>query len=544
VIIAMSRPWRNPATGVLYFRGRLPADLKGTVAGQTVTVDVAGEPSTVKLAPIFKVSLRTKDAGQARLRHASVQAQLEQRWAVARTGAVSLSHQDIHALAGIWYRDLVATNEAEPGEAETWSIYQDLLGEGLVYFDPDGDGVEREPYDPQEGARTLSRYFNLDAFLEAQGLNVDEPSRTKLTGKIAAALVLGAETLKRRADGDYGADKTAKRFPVWRPERTRPASDSTTLTSLFEGWAKESNSARSTVDQWRSYVARFIEYLGCDDALSVQRRDVVRWKQHLAELGNSPKTINDSKLAALKAAFRWGVDNDLVPANPAAGVSVRHRKRAGEKMLGFEKGEAAIILRAAAQARDPVHRWVPLLCAQSGARVAEVCQLRREDVRSEDGIPYVHFRPEAGGLKNPTSERKVPLHPHVIEAGFVSFAENSGPGPLFYDPKRPRRGGKRPPPKIVAKHVARWVHTLGIEVGRRHRKDPNHAWRHLFRTLARDAGIAESVMDSIQGHAAATVGQNYGETLLSTAARAIARIPLPGIWEPAGRRILSPEQSA
>ena len=81
VIIIMSRPWRNPATGVLYYRSRLPADLKDAVVGEKVTVDVAGEPSTVKLVPIFKVSLRTKDATEARLRHASVQAQLEQRWA-------------------------------------------------------------------------------------------------------------------------------------------------------------------------------------------------------------------------------------------------------------------------------------------------------------------------------------------------------------------------------------------------------------------------------------------------------------------------------
>ena len=534
MIIAMSRPWRNPATGVLYYRSRLPADVKDAVAGQRVTVDVAGESSTVRLAPIVKVSLRTKDNAAARLRHASVQAQIEQRWAAARTGAVSLSHQDIHALAGIWYRDLVATNESEPGEAETWSIYQDLLGEGLAYFDPEGDGVEREPYDPQEGTRVLSRYFNLDAFLEAQGLNLDETCRTRLTGKVATALVLGAETLKRRADGDYGADETAKRFPVWRPERTRPASDSVTVTSLFEGWAKESNSAPATVDQWRSYVARFIEYLGRDDALSVQRRDVVSWKQHLVELGNSPKTINDSKLAALKAAFRWGVDNDLVPANPATGISVRQRKRAGEKMLGFERGEAAIILKAAAQARDPVHRWVPLLCAQSGARVSEVCQLRVEDIGSEHGVQYMFFRPEAGGIKTPAGERRVPLHPHVLEAGFLAFVKSRGCGPLFYDPKRRRPEAKKPQPKIVAKHVARWVHGLGIEVGRRHRKDPNHGWRHVHTTLLRDLGVSDSVIDAIQGRAAASVGHGYGETLLRTAARATARIPLPGVWEPSG----------
>ena len=533
MIIPMSRPWCHPVTGVWYFRGRVPSDLTKAVAGQRISVEVAGETSAVKLAPIIKVSLRTKDKTQAQLRHASVQAQIHQRWAAAREGAVSLTARDIEALAGDWYRDLVGTNQDEPGDADNWSIFQELLGEGLAYLDPESDGIEREPYDPKQGVRILSRQFSLDHFLAARGLNLDEPTRTKLSVRVAVALVDAAETLKRRAHGDFSPDETAKRFPVWHPKAPPAGASGTRLTVLFEGWAKESKPTQSTLDLWRSYLTRFIAYIGRDDALSIERSDIVKWKQHLLELDNSPRTINDSKLAALKAAFRWGVDNGLLTNNPATGVSVRHRRKAGDRMLGFEKDEAATILRAAARAINPIHRWVPLLCAQSGARVSEVCQLRGEDVRREDGIWFMHFRPEAGGLKNPSSERKVPLHPHVIDAGFVVFVERSGSGPLFYDPKRRRPGAKRPPPKIVAKHVARWVHTLGIEVGRRYRKDPNHAWRHLFRTLARDARIEESVVSAIQGHSAATVGQSYGETLLETAARAIASIPLPGIDRPA-----------
>ena len=464
MIIAMSRPWRHPATGMLYYRSRLPADLKKVVAGQKVTVDVAGQPSTIKLVPIFKVSLRTKEDGEARLRHASVQAQFQERWAAARKGATSLSFREIEALAGLWYYDLVATNQDDPGEADNWSIYQDLLGDGLAYFDPEGDGVTREPYDPKQGVRILSTHFKIDDFLAARGLNLDQASRTKLIERVAFALVQGAETLKRRADGDYGPDEVAKRFPVWQPQRTRLASSGPSgpvLTELLDGWAKETKPAQSTLDLRRSYVASFINYVGREDARSIQRSDVVKWKQHLIELGNSPKTINDGKLAALRAAFRWGVENELLPANPAAGISVRHRKKAGERMLGFDKEEAATILRAAAQASSPVHRWVPLLCAQSGARVSEVCQLRGEDVQTEDGVPYMHFRSEAGALKNPTSERRVPLHPYVVEAGFVEFAERKGRGPLFYDPRRRRPGAKKPQPKIVAKNVARWVHTWG-----------------------------------------------------------------------------------
>ena len=250
---------------------------------------------------------------------------------------------------------------------------------------------------------------------------------------------------------------------------------------------------------WRSHLAGFTSYIGNDDARSIQRGDVVKWKQHLIELGNTPKTINDSKLAALKTIFRWGVENEVLPHNPATGVTVRRTKKAGERMLGFEREEAATILTAGREADRPRLSLGPLLCAQSGARVSEICQLRGQDIRCEERIWFMHLRPEAGAMKTVGSERKVPLHPVVQGLGFLDFAKARGTGPLFFDPAKRRAGAKKPQPKIVAKKVARWVHSLGINVGLRVRKAPNHAWRHFFRTSARDVGIEESVTDAIRG---------------------------------------------
>ena len=136
MIIQMSRPWRHPQTRIWHWRGRLPADVAKKLVGERVKLDVAGEVSAVTLRAITKVSLRTKDEKEALLRHAAVQAQLQQRWAAVRTGAVSLSHQQLHALAGVWYRDLIATHADDPGDLDSWDIYQELLGEGLAYLDP------------------------------------------------------------------------------------------------------------------------------------------------------------------------------------------------------------------------------------------------------------------------------------------------------------------------------------------------------------------------------------------------------------------------
>ena len=84
MIASMSRPWRHPSTGVWYFRGRVPAELKDKLAGQKLTLRVGGADRTIVVRDIVKVSLGTKDVGEAKTRHAAVQAQLQERWATAK----------------------------------------------------------------------------------------------------------------------------------------------------------------------------------------------------------------------------------------------------------------------------------------------------------------------------------------------------------------------------------------------------------------------------------------------------------------------------
>jgi integrase len=42
--------------------------------------------------------------------------------------------------------------------------------------------------------------------------------------------------------------------------------------------------------------------------------------------------------------------------------------------------EAIRLLSVAAQEGDPVRRWIPLICCYTGARLNEICQLRKQDV--------------------------------------------------------------------------------------------------------------------------------------------------------------------
>ena len=531
MVISMSQPWRHPTTGAWYFRARVPADLKDRLAGQKIALRVAGHDRTVVVRDILKVSLSTKDNGEAKVRHAAVQAQVQKRWSLARK-TVSLSHEEVRAYAGRAYRQLVAEHRANPGDPLSWEVYQDDLVEPFHYLDKDSDGVTEEPYDLKLAIRLLTKLVDLDEVLGVTGLALDEESRLTLLKEVAWARVQAARTLERFAHGDYARDKVAETFPD--APSTAAASngskrDTGGFGTLIAGWEKEKAPRQATRDLWRTYIAEFIAFVGHDEPKAVRRQDVVEWKQKLLADGASAKTINDSKLAALKAILGWAVDNGLLAENAAARVSVKRAKKPGEKMRGFDRTDAAAILHAAANETSAVYRWMPLLCAASGARVSEVCQPRAEDVVQVDGVWVMRIRADAGSVKNVNAERDVPLHPLVVDAGFIDFA-NRRAGPLFFDPARRRPGAKKPQPKIVAKNVAAWVHRLDVKVGRaEHRKDPNHAWRHLFKTLGRDAGVEDSVLDAITGNGPPTVGRRYGETWMTTAARAIAKIALPGI---------------
>jgi integrase len=506
---------------------RIPADVAAKVRGLTLAIPVGDTVATIVVTPTRKdirTSLRTRDPQEAKARQAVAMAYLEGVWESVRKGPKRLSHKETLALAGEIYQAWADAFEDDPGPSERW-----VRAEAAnIQANAGRYGRASLMILSSEERRTRSVEERVggfaDAVLAKRGLVIDAASRARLNDELLKALRQATVLQLRRAEGDYSPDPQANRFPSF-PETTGDTK-AVSLLGLFDGWAKERKPSQSTVDQWRKHVQAFIAFMGKDDAGQVMKADVVRWKDALVDSGGSPKTINDSKLAALKAAYEWGVRNVRVASNPVTGVSVAHKKRAGEQMQGFTDAEAQAILSAAAKEGQPHLRWIPLLCAASGARVGEIAQLRAEDVIEQDGITAFRITAEAGSVKTLGSERTVPIHPAVIASGFLEYARGKQ-GPLFFDPTKRRTGAKKPQHKIVAKYVAEWVAQLGIaSVGRANRKDPSHAWRHRFKTLARAAEINDSVADAIVGHAPDSVAKAYGTVTLATMRDAIERIPL------------------
>ena len=69
--------------------------------------------------------------------------------------------------------------------------------------------------------------------------------------------------------------------------------------------------------------------------------------------------------------------------------------------------------------------WIFLLGILSGMRTNEMCQLRLSDLKKEKGIWFIHVEEsEDTKVKTINSIRKVPVHPQLLELGFMQYVGN------------------------------------------------------------------------------------------------------------------------
>jgi len=366
------------------------------------------------------------------------------------------------------------------------------------------------------------------------------PLHRRLTKLVGRGQIEAAQRFRQEVNGDpvRVLDDTFSleqyRFDADR-QRERRAKEPVSVLALFEGYVREREPARATIKAWRRQLTAFVGFIGHDDAAKVSPEDVIAWKDHLlnkagkAGTGLSAKTVGETYLSALKITFRWAVENRKLAENPAATARVRGAKRVYKRERGLTNDEAGMILAATLTPPPPrlsperalARRWVPWICAYTGARVNEITQLRSKDVAQIGGIWTIHITPEAGPIKTSVA-RTVALHPHLIEQGFTDLAKASA-SYLFFDPGR-RRGGsdENPQSKKVGEYLARWIRTIGVcdpDV------QPNHGWRHRFKTVSRRSRMDPEIRDRIQGHAPRTEGEGYGDVPVDVSYEAIAQLP-------------------
>lgn len=499
--LRMLQPWVNPRSEFYWFRRRVPKAYR-----------MFGMPAEIKF------SLHTKDWDEAVLRCQEENLRLEREWRgnLVGTPPTELSHLQITALAGEFYAETVAAHRHEPGLAIVWEQSLKKLNDR-----------RRPPIGPP--GPHLYAMFGAEAraFLQRREINLVGEKLYAFLRAYVDAKARASRALMSAAKGDYEPVDKPPYYPNFEPPKPEQKFD-----VLWKQFAEAKDLAASTRKKWEPYFAALIRRIGTDDMSRVTEQHLLDWRDALLASKASRRNVKFGYMAATRAFFRWAKSEKKLPTNPAAEVVVTISEKKKTKMGGFDDREAHIILAAAlgpqneqmTEENAAARRWIPWLCAYTGARVNELTQLRRCDVMEEDGIPCIHIRPEAGTVKT-TEERTVPLHPHLLKMGFVEWAHRKkGEAPLFYAIERQRKKDRKNPTYIsVGNKLADWVRNR-LQI-RNPKVAPNHGWRYRFKSVGLDVDMKERILDAIQGHAPRTEGEKYGKPKPAAMLREILKHP-------------------
>ena len=470
-----------------------------------------------------------------------------------------LTPMQARALAGEWYHWFTTKHGGQKASAVHWETLGGLLTADLSAAADNavGDGFDIPRND--SGGRDLARIWEgsrevradmrpvvadrgeTAQFLHSKRLTLDPASRDMFLDHVGQDLFAALGLLQRHAQGDYSPDDYAEQFPQF--ERT--GDPGLTAWVLFQRWIEKAKPRVSTVDRWRGVFLDLKEHFGATrGAAGITPEEANAWAQGLVTADRSARTVRDVWVMASKAVFQFSVDNRLLVRNPFTKIKITvPRAIRTRDTKAFTSDEARTILRAAIAIASTkskgaaAKRWVPWLCAYTGARAGEIAQLRGSDVIRAEGINALKITPEAGTVKT-GRPRTVPLHQHLIDQGFLEFVGESGKGPLFYNepkgkPVVPSDATNPPKPRYVKvrEHIAAWVRELGVtdpEV------KPNHAWRDTFKQIGHRTGIRETMWDEIVGHAPETVGKGYGLPTIKDKAEALKEFPRYDLRQPNG----------
>lgn len=545
MLYRLVRPMKRKGSSNLQFIKRIPADLRERMTGMKIAIPIGDDFVSVsisKKAQSIRFSLRTRDPVEVKERQASAAAYLEKLYGSLRDNSpVSLTHRNAVALSGFlyeaWAKDLKPSNVLSIEHIDgQWVRVNDfdtaLLDAGFGSAITHLDNLEDE--DDSEALESALGPI-VDKLLLAHGISsLDALSRRMVLQEFLSALRDGFDVQRKKASGDYSPDPKAQRFPEWDYEASSASAPSASLKGLVEGWWKEAEArglSLSTYGSYRKAVFTFADFLGHDNAHEVTRQGVIRFKDHLLSTP-SPRTgkkldastVKDNYLPGLKAVFGWAVSNQRMKENPASGITIGRVKKTKLRASSFRPEEISAILKASMTLekgrREPwqrfaLKRWVPFLCAYTGARVGELVQLRKQDVRREGQSWIITISPGAITVKT-KKYREVPIHSHLLKLGFADFIENAPEGYLFM-----WSGTGRAAWRNAKNRLRDFIRSVVTDPN----VQPSHAWRHTFKTRGAEAGIEHRVLDAICGHSPRTVGETYTEVTIKAMISAIERFP-------------------
>lgn len=326
-----------------------------------------------------------KPPGEVKAAYADWVGQIEGRIAALRAAAsgepVELSRRQLDELAGRWYDWFIQQHAEDDTPVAVWDYHYARYEQVQKHANHDigdegGEEAERGAHHAARVRAIVQELSRLATFMADEGLVLSAISHNTLVDTLERDLVAAIAYLRRRAGGDHRPDKHRERFP----QATNVVPSNVKLSGwnawdAFEAWVKERQPAVATVNRWRVVFMDLNDFLGKRDIALMTDDEAVAWKDTLTAKNASGRTINEIWITGARTVFNWVKRQKKIASNPFDGVKVAVA-RSGPTKGKFQEEDAETILKATLQPLGPrtsehlrmAVRWVPWLCAYTGAR--------------------------------------------------------------------------------------------------------------------------------------------------------------------------------
>jgi integrase len=236
------------------------------------------------------------------------------------------------------------------------------------------------------------------------------------------------------------------------------------------------------------------------------------------------KTANDY-MTTLSMFFDWCFGQKrLQIGNPASKIRYSRIRQQTKTRLPYNKSEVLKILKELSNLPQRginkeinIDRlWITLIGMFQGSRMSEICQLNIDDIVRVKDIPCINITiEEAEGqkLKNEKSIRTLPIHPSLLELGFLNFVdERRRARDIILKSSKAKRKEKDKSKllfctmtqsesnKKYTRNFANFFNKLNRDKITNNQRKSFHSFRHGFSTLLKDSGVDTTYITYLDGH--------------------------------------------